>query len=115
MGGEAGVSREETARRQAVRADLMVVVVDGDLRQSELTVIRSIADLGKRLLLVLNKRDLRGADEERRLLEILRSRCSGLVQVHDVVPCSAAPQSLPRTGRSPLQPAPDVSELLQRC
>ena len=112
--GEAGVSREETARRQAVRADLMVVVVDGDLRQSELTVIRSIADLGKRLLLVLNKRDLRGADEEKRLLEVLRSRCSGLVQPHDVVACSAAPQSLPRTGRSPLQPAPDVNDLLQR-
>ena len=112
--GESGISREETARRQAVRADLMVVLVDGDLRQSELTVIRSIAELGKRLLLVLNKRDLRGADEERRLLEILRSRCSGLVQPQDVVACSAAPQSLPRAGRSPLQPAPDVGELLQR-
>ena len=112
--GESGISREETARRQAVRADLMVVLVDGDLRQSELTVIRSIADLGKRLLLVLNKRDLRGADEERRLLDLLRSRCSGLVQPKDVVACSAAPQSLPRPGRSPLQPAPDVSELLQR-
>ena len=112
--GESGISREETARRQAVRADLMVVLVDGDLRQSEFTVIRSIAELGKRLLLVLNKRDLRGADEERRLLEILRSRCSSLVQPQDIVACSAAPQSLPRAGRSPLQPAPDVGELLQR-
>ena len=112
--GDDGVSREETARRQAVRADLMVVVVDGDLRQSELTLIRSIADLGKRLLVVLNKRDLRGADEERRLLDILRSRCNGLMQPRDVVACSAAPQSLPRPGRSPLQPPPDVSDLLQR-
>ena len=112
--GQAGLGREETARRQAVRADLMVVVVDGDLRQSELTVVRSIADLGKRLLLVLNKRDLRGAEEERRLLEVLRRRCQGLVQPGDVVACSAAPQSLPRPGRTPLQPPPDVGDLLRR-
>ena len=112
--GDDGVSREETARRQAVRADLLVVVVDGDLRSSEMTVLQSIAALGKRLLLVLNKRDLRGADEERRLLQLLRSRCAGLLEPADVVACSAAPQSIPRPGGRPLQPPADVNELLQR-
>ena len=112
--GEGGLSREETARRRAVRADLLLVVVDGDLRSSEMAVLQSIAALGKRLLLVLNKRDLRGADEERRLLQLLRSRCSGLLEPADVVACSAAPQSIPRPGGRPLQPAADVNELLQR-
>ena len=93
--GDAGIGREETARRQAIRADLMVIVVDGDLRQSELTVIRSIADLGKRLLVVLNKRDLRGADEERRLLDILRSRCNGLVQPRMSSPAALPPRACP--------------------
>ena len=73
--GDAGLSREDRARQQAVRADLLLVVVDGDLRSSEMTVLQSLAGLGKRLLLVLNKRDLRGAEEERRLLQVLRSRC----------------------------------------
>ena len=112
--GDAGLSREDRARQQAVRADLLLVVVDGDLRSSEMTVLQSLAGLGKRLLLVLNKRDLRGAEEERRLLQVLRSRCTGLVPAADVVACSAAPQSIPQPGGRPLQPAPDVNELLQR-
>ena len=112
--GDGGLSREETARRRAVRADLLLVVVDGDLRSSEMTVLQSIAALGKRLLLVLNKRDLRGADEERRLVQLLRSRCAGLLEPADVVACSAAPQSIPRPGGRPLQPRADVNELLQR-
>ena len=105
--GDAGYTREETARRVAVRSDLLLVVVDGDLRASEFGVLQSIADLGKRLLLVLNKRDLRGVEEERRLLEVLRHRCRGLVEELDVIACSASPQSIPRPGGQPLQPAPD--------
>ena len=102
--GDDGISREEIARRRAVRADLIVVVVDGDLRGSELSVIRSIADVGKRLLLVLNKRDLRGEDEERRLLHLLRNRCSGLVEPLDVVACSAAPRACPGRGGTRFNP-----------
>ena len=77
------------------------MVVDGDLRSSEMTVLQSLAGLGKRLLLVLNKRDLRGAEEERRLLQLLRNRCNGLMSAADVVACSAAPQSVPRAGWTP--------------
>ena len=72
---EDGQQREEAARRQAVRADLMVVVVDGDLRASEAAVMEALLQLGKRMLLVLNKCDLRGIDEQQRLLDVLRSRC----------------------------------------
>ena len=112
--GDEGLSREETARRRAVRADLLIVVVDGDLRASEYAVVTSLAGLGKRLLLVLNKRDLRGVDEEKRLLQMLRSRCQGQLNAADVVACSASPQSIPQPGRRPLRPLPDVSDLLQR-
>ena len=64
--GMDGRSREQEARQHASRADLMIVVVDGDLRRSELDVVHSLSGLGKRLLLVLNKCDLRGEEEERR-------------------------------------------------
>ena len=43
----------------------MVVVVDSDLRADEWEIIRSLSILGKRLLLVLNKCDLRGEQEEK--------------------------------------------------
>ena len=112
--GEAGQERERRARAQAARADLLVLVVDGDLRQAELEVFEALANLGKRLLLVLNKCDLRGDQEEQRLLALLRRRCSVHLSSADVIPVSAAPQSVPRPGGRPLQPAPEVQALLRR-
>jgi GTPase SAR1 family protein len=112
--GEEGLRREELARRQAARADLLLLVVDGDLRASELAVFDTLASLGKRLLLVLNKCDLRGEREEERLLELLRRRCGKRISAEDVIPASAAPQSVPMPGGRPLQPEPEVEPLLRR-
>jgi len=112
--GMDGRSREQEARQHATRADLMIVVVDGDLRRSELEVVHSLSGLGKRLLLVLNKCDLRGEEEERRLLLLLRQRCAGWLQADDVIPTSACPQSLPRPGQRPLQPPPEIGLLVRR-
>jgi small GTP-binding protein len=115
--GEAGERRERLARRLAARADLLLLVVDGDLRQAEQEVLAALASLGKRLLLVLNKCDLRGEAEEQRLLSLLRRRCADCADrltPEDVVPASAAPQSLPRPGGQPLQPPPELQALLRR-
>lgn len=112
--GDAGDSRERLAREQAARADLLLLVVDGDLRAAEMHVFETLASLGKRLLLVLNKCDLRGEQEEARLLSLLRQRCRGLLEADDVVAASASPQSVPRPGGQPLQPFPEVDALLQR-
>ncbi|NBW63924.1 MAG: DUF697 domain-containing protein, partial [Synechococcaceae bacterium WB4_1_0192] len=111
---EAGRQREQLARRQAAQADLLLLVVDGDLRAAELEVFDALAALGKRLLLVLNKADLRGQEEERRLLALLRRRSQGRIAAEDVLAASAAPQSLPRPGGRPLQPAPEIDALLRR-
>lgn len=113
-GGSEGREREELARRQAARADLLVLVVDGDLRAAELEVFDTLAGLGKRLLLVLNKCDLRGEREAERLLELLRRRTSGRIAAEDVLPASAAPQSVPMPGGRPLQPQPEVLALVRR-
>lgn len=112
--GEAGRERERLAREQAARADLLLLVVDGDLRASELEVFEALAGLGKRLMLVLNKCDLRGEQEEARLLHLLRQRSAGRISPDDVIPASAAPQSVPMPGGRPLQPAPEVQALLRR-
>ncbi|MEB3321982.1 MAG: DUF697 domain-containing protein [Synechococcaceae cyanobacterium] len=112
-GGE-GRERERRARQQAARADLLLLVVDGDLRAAEMEVLEALAGLGKRLLLVLNKCDLRGEREEARLLELLRARGGGRLAAADVIPVSAAPQSVPMPGGRPLQPAPEVEALVRR-
>ncbi|MCP9850512.1 YcjF family protein [Cyanobium sp. Morenito 9A2] len=109
-----GQARETVARAQATLADLLVLVVDGDLRAAEMDVFAALSSLGKRLLLVLNKCDLRGEAEERRLLELLRRRCQGRIDPEDVVPASAAPQSVPLPGGRPLQPEPELEALLRR-
>ena len=112
--GTDGRQREITARERAARADLLLFVVDGDLRAAELEVFEALASLGKRLLLVLNKCDLRGQDEERRLLDLLRRRCSGRLADDDVLAASAAPQSVPLPGGRPHQPLPEIDALLRR-
>jgi uncharacterized protein (DUF697 family)/GTP-binding protein EngB required for normal cell division len=112
--GAEGLQREQLARRQAANADLLLLVVDGDLRAAELEVFNALAALGKRLLLVLNKADLRGQEEERRLLSLLRRRSQGRIAPDDVLAASAAPQSVPRPGGRPLQPAPEIDALLRR-
>jgi GTPase SAR1 family protein len=112
--GSEGKERERLARQQAARADLLLLVVDGDLRAAELEVFDTLARLGKRLLLVLNKCDLRGEQEEARLLELLRRRCGERLAPEDVVAASAAPQSVPMPGGRPLQPPPEMGALLRR-
>jgi GTPase SAR1 family protein len=112
--GPGGQEREQLARRQAARADLLVLVVDGDLRAAELAVFETLESLGKRLLLVLNKCDLRGELEEERLLELLRRRTAGRIAAADVIPASASPQSVPMPGGRPLQPQPEVEALVRR-
>lgn len=112
--GDDGHSRERLARQQAAQADLLVLVVDGDLRASEQEVFAALAGLGKRLLLVLNKCDLRGEREEQRLLSLLRQRCGPGLAAADLIAVSAAPQSVPQPGRHPLQPEPEVEALLRR-
>ncbi|RCL53504.1 MAG: DUF697 domain-containing protein [Synechococcus sp. MED-G71] len=112
--GDAGLQREREARNDAVAADLLLFVVDADLRASEFQVLKGLADLGKRTLLVLNKCDLRGETEESRLLQLLRRRCAGLVAAQDVLSASASPQSIPRPGAQPFQPQPEIEPLLRR-
>ena len=112
--GDTGLEREREARNDAVAAELLLFVVDADLRASEFKVLKALGDLGKRTILVLNKCDLRGETEESRLLQLLRRRCEGLVATQDVVSASGAPQSIPRPGGKPLQPKPEIEALLRR-
>ena len=110
--GIEGQKREQIARDQAANADLLVLVVDGDLRAAELEAFAALESL-KRLLLVLTKCDLRGEDEEKRLLALLRRRTQGRIAAEDVITASASPQPSRCPGQ-PLQPAPEIDQLLRR-
>ncbi|MEN9222927.1 MAG: GTP-binding protein [Thermostichus sp. BF3_bins_97] len=89
--GSAGAMRESEARAQAEAADLLVVVVDGDLRQSEVDPLRQLIALGKRALLVFNKTDRYTPEEQMIVLQRLRERVHPLIQPQDVLMACAAP------------------------
>ena len=113
-GGKEGLLREKEALTKASRADLMIVVIDSDLRESEFKIIKSLALVGKRLFLVLNKIDLRGIEEERHLLAKLRGQTKELIQFEDVFATTASPQTIPQQGHKPIQPPPEIDELVKR-
>jgi small GTP-binding protein len=111
--GPAGAMREEEARAQAQAAELLLVVVDGDLRQSELEPLRRLLTLGKRALLVLNKIDLYTPEEQQLLLQRLRERVYPLIQPEDVLPAAANPAPV-RLGSQTWQPQPEVAAVRDR-
>ncbi len=112
--GKAGREREKSALIEARKSDLMLVVIEGDLRSEETRTIRSLSKSGKRLLIVLNKIDLRGESEEKRLIEILNSRCSDFIDPKDIICTSASPQTITIPGKRPYQPAPEIDALIRR-
>ena len=112
--GEQGQERGKQAKSWAIRSDLMIFVIDADLRASELEVLNKLESLGKKVLLVLNKCDLRGEQEEKRLLYLLRGNCRGLIEPENIISTAASPQTIPLPGKKPWQPPAEVDNLLIR-
>ncbi len=112
--GREGRDREKNALLEARKSDLMLVVIESDLRSDETKTIRSLSKLGKRIILVLNKIDLRGENEEKRLIQILNSRCCDFIESKDIICTSASPQTIAIPGGKPYQPEPEINSLIRR-
>ena len=112
--GVAGTEREQLARQLATEADLLLFVVDNDLRQSEYEPLRGLAEIGKRSLLVLNKTDLYSEDDKETILARLRQRVRGFIATMDVVAIAANPQPAQLENGESFQPDPDVMPLIRR-
>ncbi|HAX90056.1 MAG TPA: GTP-binding protein [Cyanobacteria bacterium UBA11370] len=112
--GVVGTEREQLARQLATEADLLLFVVDNDLRQSEYEPLRRLAEIGKRSLLVLNKTDLYTETDKETILARLRQRVRGFIAAMDVVAIAANPQSIQLQNDELVQPEPDVMPLIRR-
>ncbi|WP_165071491.1 YcjF family protein [Paludisphaera rhizosphaerae] len=93
--GLGGTDRESEARRLAERADLLLFVVDHDLIRREYAVLTELARLGKRSIVVLNKKDRFPEADVAAILAKLRERLDGVVKPRDVVAIAAAPRPMP--------------------
>jgi small GTP-binding protein len=112
--GVAGTEREQLARALATEADLLLFVVDNDLRRSEYEPLRGLAEIGKRSLLVLNKTDLYTEQDKESILARLRQRVRGFIATNDVVAIAANPQTAKLETGEIFQPEPDIIPLLRR-
>lgn len=112
--GVAGTEREQMARQLATEANLLLFVVDNDLRQSEYEPLRRLAEIGKRSLLVLNKTDLYSEEDKEIILARLRQRVRGFIAVTDVVAIAANPQPAQLETGETIQPDPHIMPLIKR-
>ncbi|MBD2459799.1 DUF697 domain-containing protein [Oscillatoria sp. FACHB-1407] len=112
--GVAGTEREQLARQLATEADLLLFVLDNDLRQSEYEPLRSLVRIGKRSLIVLNKSDLYTEADREAILARLRQRVQSIVAAEDVVAIAANPQVVVLENGDRFQPEPDILPLLRR-
>jgi uncharacterized protein len=112
--GVAGTEREQLARGLATEANLLLFVVDNDIRRSEYEPLRVLAEIGKRSLLVVNKADLYTEADNEIIIAKLRERVRGFISPNDVVAISANPQAVELENGEIYQPEADILPLMRR-
>lgn len=112
--GKAGTDREMLARSLATEANLLLFVVDNDLGRSEYQTLITLAEIGKRSLVVLNKTDLYPESDNEEILTKLRERLEGVVGNMDIVAIAANPQGVVLETGELFQPEADITPLIRR-
>ncbi len=112
--GMAGIERESIARHLATEADLLLFVVDNDLRQSEYQPLSELAALGKRSLLVLNKIDLYTEEDQQAILRHLKTKVKDFIAPADVIAIAANPQPVQLRSGDIIEPESEIIPLIKR-
>ncbi|MFZ1024951.1 MAG: GTP-binding protein [Limnoraphis robusta] len=112
--GTAGSERGKLARTLATEADLLLFVVDNDLRQSEYQPLYSLAEIGKRSLLIFNKIDLYTEEDQNIILSRLEERLQAFISPEDIVSVAANPQAVILETGEQFQAEPDIMPLIRR-
>lgn len=87
-----GEAREEMATSVARISDIVLMVCEGDLTETEFRAVRSLAGRKRPLLLILNKSDRYGKGELDSLLEQLRDRCGDFIEADSILAACADPR-----------------------
>ncbi len=91
LGEVHGAERGEISADAAENADLVLLVVDGPLRESEFQLLSGLGAMEKRVLLCLNKEDWYEPPDRQRLLAQLADQTRGLVDAADIVAVRSRP------------------------
>ncbi|HMC11927.1 MAG TPA: DUF697 domain-containing protein [Pirellulaceae bacterium] len=91
LGEVEGTERVAHAAQAARDADLVLLVVDGPLRDSEHGLLAKLGEMEKRVLVCLNKVDWYDESEQAGLLSQIAAQVRGIVQPEDVLPVRSQP------------------------
>jgi uncharacterized protein (DUF697 family) len=93
-----GEARELLAAEVAQKADLVLFVVDSDITGTELDALRNLKAFNMPVILVLNKVDRYGSEQQQQILASLKKHLDGVMVQENIVTASAdpAPQVLVR-------------------
>jgi GTPase len=112
----AAAGRARLAARLALHADLVLLVLDGDLTRVELDALSQLAASGKPLLLVLNRCDCWSEPEQQELIASIRRRLPPALHDLSITAVAAAPRqpTVLADGRVRSEPtAPRIASLRQ--
>lgn len=88
-----GEEREELARSVANMVDIVLMICEGDLTDTEVRAIEMLVKLKRPVLLVLNKSDRYDESELEMLLKHLRQRCAQWIRPENILTASASPRA----------------------
>ncbi|HZL88988.1 MAG TPA: DUF697 domain-containing protein [Pirellulaceae bacterium] len=86
-----GADHIAVAAEAARDADVVLMVVDGPLRQSEFKLLARLGEMEKRVLLCLNKADWYEPQDQKKLTGQLASQARDVVRTEDVIAVRAQP------------------------
>ena len=91
LGEVDGEERHAVAADAAEDADLVLLVVDGPLRQTEFELLEKLAEMEKRVVVCLNKHDWYDQDERDSLVSQISEQVGNLIHKDDVVTVQSGP------------------------
>lgn len=117
-----GEAHVHLATESAKDADLVLMVVDGPLRQSEHALLSRLGEMEKRVLLCLNKSDLYNDRDRAVLLDQIRQQVRGILEPDNLLTVRAQPAQRRRVRvlsdgsqcEETVEIEPDIGPLAQR-
>ena len=91
-----GEARNVVASEAARNADLVLMVLDGPLRDTEFILLKKLREMEKRIFVCLNKEDWYDTAEQAILVRQIQQQLEGIVAADDVVAVRAQPSQRKR-------------------
>ncbi len=108
-----GQKREDSTIIEASKSDIILFVLDQDINKYELYLIKELSFLKKKIIIVLNKCDLRSEKQNNIIRENIISITSSNHINLSVIKTVASPKTLPNKSMNSLKTYPDISNLFR--